>query len=51
MTSLKEVRLSSFALARTLSHNGAMKRLGHEQRSIHLGFLNGFEAEPGVAFG
>src|SRR5262249_43648419 len=25
-----------------------MKRLGHEQRSIHLGLLNGFTAESGV---
>jgi len=50
-TLLKEVRLSSFALARTLSYDGAMKRLGHEQRSIHLGLLNGFMAEPGLALG
>jgi len=28
-----------------------MKRLGHEQRSIHLGLLDGFTAESGVALG
>ena len=26
-----------------------MKRLGHEQRSIHLGLLDGFTAKSGVA--
>ncbi|HMF25428.1 MAG TPA: hypothetical protein VKG24_25340 [Pseudolabrys sp.] len=28
-----------------------MKRLGHEQRSIHLGLLDGFTAASGIALG
>jgi len=35
----------------SLRCDGAMKRLGHKQRSIHLSLLNRVTAEPGLALG